>query len=373
MSNGSFVVPDAQNEPVLGYVPGSPERAALKRELERMSRRTIDIPARIGGRRVRTGRTAKATMPHDHQHVLAEWHKCGKKEVDRAIRAALDAHESWSRTPWHHRAAIFLKAAELLAGPYRQVLNAATMLGQSKTVAPGRDRRDLRADRFLPFQRRVHAADLPAEQPESAEGVLELPGAPAPRRLRLRRHAVQLHQHRRQPAHRAGADGQHRGLEAGLVGGLLGPLHHGDLLEEAGLPPGVINMVPGSGGAVGDPVLASPRPRRHPLHRLHRGVQGHVEARSARTSKRYKLLPAHRRRDGRQGLRLRPPVGGRSTPWSPRWSAAPSSTRARSARRRAAPSSRSRPLAPRREAAAGRDRRPSRWATRRLHATSWAR
>ena len=134
MSNGRFSVPVPTNEPVCSYAPGSPERQEIKRFLERMSRREFDIPARIGGRKVRTGKKVKAVMPHDHGHVLGTWHKCGKKEVERAINAALEAHKTWSRMPWHQRAAIFLKAAELLAGPYRQVINAATMLGQSKTV-----------------------------------------------------------------------------------------------------------------------------------------------------------------------------------------------------------------------------------------------
>ena len=134
MSNGSFNVPAPYNEPVLAYFPGSPERAELVAQVEKMARREIDIPARIGGRKVRTGHLAKAVKPHDHGHVLGNWHKCQKKEVERAIKAALDAHKNWSRMPWQHRASIFLKAAELLAGPYRKVLNAATMLAQSKTV-----------------------------------------------------------------------------------------------------------------------------------------------------------------------------------------------------------------------------------------------
>ena len=132
MSNGSFNIPIPSNEPVLDYLPGSPERRELQAQLRKMSSKTIEIPARIGGRKVRTGRTANAVMPHDHGHVLARWHKCRKPEVDRAIKAALDAHPSWSRMPWQQRAAIFLKAAELLAGPYRQVLNAATMLGSPR-------------------------------------------------------------------------------------------------------------------------------------------------------------------------------------------------------------------------------------------------
>jgi 1-pyrroline-5-carboxylate dehydrogenase len=256
MSNGSFKVPEPRNEPVLNYAPGSPERKQLERQLDRMASKVIDMPARIGGRKVRTGRTADAVMPHDHGHVLGRWHKCGKKEVERAIKAALDAHESWSRMPWQHRAAIFLKAADLLAGPYRQVVNAATMLGQSKTA---------------------HQAEI-----DAACELIDF--------YRFNAHYMQQ-VYREQPASSPGCWNyvEHRPLEGfvfavtpfnftSIAGNLpTAPALMGntvlwkpasssvysahfimDLLEEAGLPPGVINMVPGSGGQVGDPVLDSP-------------------------------------------------------------------------------------------------------------------
>src|SRR2546428_299597 len=134
MSNAIVSVPTPRNEPVLAYAPGSPERKALRAQLARMSREGREITPLVGGRRVATGRTAEAVMPHDHRHVLAVWHKAGPADVGRAIDAALAAHREWSRMDWRDRAAIFLRAADLLAGPYRMVLNAATMLGQSKTV-----------------------------------------------------------------------------------------------------------------------------------------------------------------------------------------------------------------------------------------------
>src|SRR2546428_1412682 len=134
MSNAIVSVPTPRNEPVLAYAPGSPERKALRAQLARMSREGREITPLVGGRRVATGRTAEAVMPHDHRHVLAVWHKAGPADVGRAIDAALAAHPEWSRMDWRDRAAIFLRAADLLAGPYRMVLNAATMLGQSKTV-----------------------------------------------------------------------------------------------------------------------------------------------------------------------------------------------------------------------------------------------
>src|ERR1700756_2180999 len=134
MSNGIFNVPVPRNEPVLAYTPGSPERKSLRAELDRMAAQVVEITPRIGGRRVTTGRTAEVVMPHDHRHVLGVWHKAGAAEVQRAIAGAAAAHHDWSRVPWHERAAIFLRAADLLAGPSRMTLNAATMLGQSKTA-----------------------------------------------------------------------------------------------------------------------------------------------------------------------------------------------------------------------------------------------
>jgi 1-pyrroline-5-carboxylate dehydrogenase len=122
MSNGIFSVPDPRNEPILTYAPGSPERRALRAQVEKMSREVIEITPRIGGRAVQTGVTAEAVMPHNHRHVLAVWHEAGPKEVEQAIGAALEAHRTWSLMPWEHRAAVFLKAADLLAGPYRMVL-----------------------------------------------------------------------------------------------------------------------------------------------------------------------------------------------------------------------------------------------------------
>jgi 1-pyrroline-5-carboxylate dehydrogenase len=256
MSNGSFDVPVPQNDPVLSYAPGSPERAELVAQIEKMSRREIEIPARIGGKKVRTGRTKTAVMPHDHGHVLGRWHRCGKKEIERAVRAAADAHRSWSRMPWHHRAAIFLKAADLLAGPYRMVLNAATMLGQSKTAHQAEIDSACELIDFWRYNA-DYMQQIYHEQPESSSGCwnyvehrpLEgfvfavtpfnftsiagnLPTAPA-----LMGNTVLW-----KPASSA----------------VYSAHYIMEILEAAGLPPGVINMVPGSGGEVGDPVLASP-------------------------------------------------------------------------------------------------------------------
>ena len=134
MSNGYFKVEMPKNEPVKAYLPGSPERASLKKELERQSAQVIQVPMIIGGKEVWTERKTKAVMPHDHAHVIAEAASGGEKELKDAIAAALAARKAWTEMPMEHRVSIFLKAADLIAGPMRDKVNAATMLGQSKTV-----------------------------------------------------------------------------------------------------------------------------------------------------------------------------------------------------------------------------------------------
>src|SRR5919109_231757 len=129
-----FRVPPPANEPVRDYAPGSPERASLQVRLEQMKGERPEITCVIGGEDVTTGNLREAVMPHDKDHVLADVHQGGAKEVESAIAAAADAWEDWHRVPWEERAAVFLRAAELLAGPWRDTLNAATMLGQSKTA-----------------------------------------------------------------------------------------------------------------------------------------------------------------------------------------------------------------------------------------------
>jgi 1-pyrroline-5-carboxylate dehydrogenase len=256
MTNGIFNVPIARNEPVLSYASGTPERAILDKTIEKMSRRELDIPARIGGKKVRTGKLARAAMPHDHEHTLGHWHKCGKTEVDRAIKAALDAHKSWSRMPWHHRAAIFLKAADLLAGPYRAVLNAATMLCQSKTVHQAEIDSACELIDFWRFNPE-YMQQIYAEQPESSDGCWNY----------VEHRPLEGFVFAVTPFNFTSIAGNLPTAPA-LMGNtvLWKPASSAvytahfimDLLEEAGLPPGVINMVPGSGGQVGTPALDSP-------------------------------------------------------------------------------------------------------------------
>lgn len=134
MSNGYFKVEMPKNEPIKAYLPGSPERASLKKELERQSAQVVQVPMIIGGKEVWTERKTKAVMPHDHAHVIAEAASGGEKELKDAIAAALAARKAWTEMPMEHRVSIFLKAADLIAGPMRDKVNAATMLGQSKTA-----------------------------------------------------------------------------------------------------------------------------------------------------------------------------------------------------------------------------------------------
>ena len=133
MPNAIYALPTPANEPVLGYLPGSKEKEQLKAELKRQASEQIEVPVIIDGKEIFTGKTTDAVAPHDHGHVLAKVHLAGEKEIQQAAEACVRAHDEWSRMPYEHRASIFLKAAELLAGPWRAKINAATMLNQSKT------------------------------------------------------------------------------------------------------------------------------------------------------------------------------------------------------------------------------------------------
>ena len=208
-------VPQPINEPNKTYAPGSPEKLALKARLKSMAAEKIDIPLIIGGREIRTGKLEKSVMPHDHGHVLAEYHLAGPEHIQQAIEAAAAARREWSAWPWEDRAAVLLRAAELLATSWRPTINAATMLGQSKTVFQAEIDA---ASEMIDFWRfnAYFAQELYSEQPISGPGVWNSDGVPQPRGLHLRRVAVQLHRDRRQPDDRPGAARQHRDLEAGV-------------------------------------------------------------------------------------------------------------------------------------------------------------
>ncbi|MGH2977149.1 MAG: L-glutamate gamma-semialdehyde dehydrogenase [Gaiellaceae bacterium] len=254
-AHGSFRVPEPYNEPVRGYEPGSPEREELRRRLDELSSQRLEIPLVIGGEDVQTGDTFEAVMPHKRSHVLADVHKGGAPEVDRAIAAAAEAWEDWSRTPWEDRAAVFLRAAELLAGPWRQTLNAATMLGQSKTAHQAEIDAACELIDFWRFNVQ-YMTRIYEEQPISSPGVWN----------RMEYRPLEGFVFAVTPFNFTSIAGN-LPTSAALMGNTVvwKPASTAAvsahflmrLLEEAGLPPGVINLVYGSGAAVGDPALAN--------------------------------------------------------------------------------------------------------------------
>ena len=134
MKNSIVYFPCPENEPVKTYLKGSPERIALDDELKRQYNTVVEIPLIIGGKEIRTGNIKEVVCPHEHGHVLARYHVAGEEEIKMAIDAAMEAHKQWADTDWTVRAAIIMKCAELLATKYRPIMNAATMLGQSKNI-----------------------------------------------------------------------------------------------------------------------------------------------------------------------------------------------------------------------------------------------
>ncbi len=170
MSNGFFNVPAPVNEPILSYAPGTKERAAIKKALEDARATEVDIPMFIGSEEVRTGNTKPLSPPHDHQHILGHFHEGDASHVEQAITAAMAAKVQWEELSWEHRASIFLKAADLLAGPYRATINAATMLGQSKNVFQAEIDSACELIDFLRFN--VHfMSQIYSDQPVSSPGV----------------------------------------------------------------------------------------------------------------------------------------------------------------------------------------------------------
>jgi 1-pyrroline-5-carboxylate dehydrogenase len=249
-------VPPPVNEPVKSYAPGSPEKAALKARLLSMADERPEIAPVIGGREIRTGDTTQAVMPHNHRHVLADWHKAGARQVQMAIEAAAEARRDWADWPWEERAAVFLKAAELLAGPWRATLNAATMLGQSKTVYQAEiDSACELVDfwRYNPF----YAQELYREQPLSTPGAWNQSDYRA-----LEGFVFAL------TPFNFTAIGGNLPTSPALMGNtvvwkpastaVLSGYYIMKLLEEAGLPPGVINFLPGDPAAISETVLNSP-------------------------------------------------------------------------------------------------------------------
>ena len=169
MGKGFFNVPIAVNEPVKSYAPGSPEREAVAEAYKTMFNSTTEVPMHINGKDVKTGNTRTMSPPHDHKHIVGEYHLAEQSHVNEAIATALEARKTWSQLPWEQRAGIFLKAAELIAGPYRAKINAATMIAQSKTVHQAEIDAACELIDFLRFNVQF-MTDIYHEQPESTSG-----------------------------------------------------------------------------------------------------------------------------------------------------------------------------------------------------------
>ncbi len=250
MNNAIINFPLPANEPVKAYMPGSPERVALEAELERQSKIVVDIPIIIGGKEIRTGDTGTVTCPHDHKHVLATYHKVTKKEIKMAIDAAMKTWKEWSRTPWTTRAAIVMKMAELLATKYRPIMNAATMLGQSKNFYQAEI--DSACETIDFFRYNVHyASKIYNMQPKDGMGQLNhteyrpLEGfilAVTP--FNFTSIASNLCM---TPVLMGNV-----ALWKPSTTALLSNYYLMQLYKEAGLPDGVINFLPGSGALIGE-------------------------------------------------------------------------------------------------------------------------
>lgn len=255
MNNMFSRTPDPVNEPVRSYAPGSAERASLRKEMKRIREETIDIPAIIGGKEVLSGNTVDVVAPHEHSRVLGRGHLTKQEDVQKAISSSLSARTEWASMDWSDRAAVFLKAAELLAGPWRDTINASTMLGQSKNPYQAEIDAACELIDFFRFNARF-MEELYKGQPISSPGVwnrsqyralegfvfavtpfnftsiaANLPAAPA-----MMGNSVLWKPSNTQ---------------------LLSAYYTYKLMEEAGLPSGVINFLPGNGADVGDPVFAS--------------------------------------------------------------------------------------------------------------------
>src|SRR5438094_4528992 len=252
--NASVKIPPPPTEPVLSHAPGTPERAELKRALKDLSARPIEIPLVIGGKEVRTGKTADAVMPHCQRHVLAKVHQAGPTEVRAAVAAAREAWRDWSAWSLERRAAVFLKAADLLAGRYRPIVNAATMLGQSKTAHQAEI--DAACELIDFFRFNVHFAErLYAEQPLSTSGVWNYMDY---RPLEGFVYAI--------TPFNFTSIGGNLPTSPAIMGNtvvwkpaaaaVLSNYFIMRLLAEAGLPPGVINFVPGPSVQVSERLLA---------------------------------------------------------------------------------------------------------------------
>lgn len=256
MNNAIFRFPNPGNEPVKAYAPGSVEKAELKKALAQLKAEQWDIPLIIGGKEVRTGNTGKVVSPHDHQHVLATYHKAGEAEVQMAIDAAMAAHQSWSELPWLERASVMLRIAELCSTKYRYLLNASVILGQSKNPYQAEIDAPCELIDFLRYG--VYFADqIYSGQPFSDRGILN----------RMEYRALEGFVFTLSPFNFTAIAGN-LNLAPAMMGNVTvwkpstTAIYSNYLLmkifKEAGLPDGVVNFIPGQGSVIGKVITASP-------------------------------------------------------------------------------------------------------------------
>ncbi|MDH6311512.1 1-pyrroline-5-carboxylate dehydrogenase [Parabacteroides sp. PFB2-10] len=256
MNNAIYRFANPGNEPVKAYAPGSSEKKELKKAIAQVSSEEWDIPLIIGGKEVRTGNTGKVVMPHNHKHVLATYHKAGEKEVQMAIDAAMAAHKEWSELPWLERASIMMRVAELFATKYRYLLNASVMMGQSKSPFQAEIDAPCELIDFLRYSA-YYAGQIYADQPYSDKGILN----------RMEYRALEGFVFSLSPFNFTSI-ASNLNMGPAMMGNVAvwkpstTAIHSNYLLmkvfQEAGLPDGVINFIPGQGSVIGKVITASP-------------------------------------------------------------------------------------------------------------------
>ncbi|BDD05344.1 L-glutamate gamma-semialdehyde dehydrogenase [Aureibacter tunicatorum] len=256
MPKGVYNVPVAKNEPVLSYAPGSPERIRLQDTLAEMRATQVEVPMYIGGDEVTTGNLKPMVCPHDHQHILGHFHEGDASHVEDAINAALGAKRMWEDLAWEHRAAIFLKAADLIAGPYRAKINAATMLAQSKNAFQAEIDAACEFADFLRFNVQ-YMVDIYKQQPESAPGIWN----------KVEQRPLEGFIFALTPFNFTAIAGNLPASCAMMGNTIVWKASNTqiysakvlmDVFKEAGVPDGVINLVHGSGPVIGDVVFNHP-------------------------------------------------------------------------------------------------------------------
>lgn len=256
MSNAYYNIQEPKNEQYLSYAPGTPGREALKKRLKELKSKEIEIPAIINGKEIKTGRTDDVVMPHNHGHKLATVHYCGEKEVKMAIESSLEARKKWAEMPWEERVAIFQKAADIVTGPWRYTMNATTMLGQSKTPHQAEIEAVGELADFLRFNA-WYLTRIMEDQPHSPDGMWN----------RIEYRPLEGFVFAVSPFNFTAIAGNLPSAPAmcGNVSlwkpspeSVYSNYYFMKVLQEAGLPDGVINFLPGEGADVGDPVLESP-------------------------------------------------------------------------------------------------------------------